>query len=215
MAIGTYSQLKTAIETWMARSSDTEISGNATDLVTLAEDRLNRDLPLRVNYTDTTLTGTAGSRALTLPSDFYEPVALWLTTFSVRTMLTPFIAGNVEVTTTRGTPQAWCINGTGIDLDILCDQAHTFLFRYRKSFALSDSATTNWLLTNHPSVYLQACLLEAELLAKDWEAAAIRESILTKMIDAIAWKDARNLALAPLATDAALVGNTGFNINTG
>jgi len=215
MALGTYSQLKTAIETWMARSGDTEISGNSADLVTLAEDRLNRDLPLRVNYTDGVLTGTAGLRTLTLPSDFYEPVALWLTTFGTRDMLTPYIPGNVEADTTSGTPQAWGVNGTNIDLDVLCDQAHTFLFRYRKSFALSDSATTNWLLTNHPALYLQACLFEAEMLAKDFEAAAVRNQIVESMIEKIAWKDARSLALAPLMIDPALAGYDGFNINTG
>jgi hypothetical protein len=56
-----------------ARSGDTQISGNAADFVTLAESRLNRDLPLRVMQTTTTLTATAGSRSVALPSDFIEP----------------------------------------------------------------------------------------------------------------------------------------------
>lgn len=215
MALGTYSQLKTAIETWMARTGDTEISGNAIDLVTLAEDRLNRDLPLRTMMSNATLTATASSRSIALPSDFYEPGALWLTTFGVNNWLTPFVQDNVEMQVPAGTPRAWCINGTNIDLDRPADQAHTFTFRYRKSFALSDTTSSNWLLSNHPSVYLEACLAEAEKLAKDWESYAVRNSIVSEMIDKIGWKDSRNVSLAPLAVDAAIIGKAGFNINTG
>ena len=140
MAISTYAELKTAIATWLERSGDSAVTGNAADFVTLAESRLNRSLSLRAMETETTLTGTVSSRQLTLPSDYVEPKSLFLTTFGTQDWLRPFLAGTETLGTTNGTPTAWTINGTAIDLDRPCDQAHSFLFRYRQSFALSDAA---------------------------------------------------------------------------
>jgi hypothetical protein len=214
MALSTYSELKSAIETWLARQGDTNISSNAADFVTLAEARLNRDLPLRVMHTTTTLTGTISSRAVALPSDFIEPIALFLTTFGEEEMLKPLVAGNFEYRTTSGTPVAWCINGTNIDLDAPCDQAHTFSFRYRKSFALSDAAPTNWLLTNHPDCYLSACMVEAGIFAED-ERASSWEQRLRSAIDSIAWVDARSISVGTLSVDPALRAPGRFDFATG
>ena len=204
MAITTYDELKTAIERWAAREGDTQVSGNAADFVTLGESRLNRVLPLRVNHVNTTLTGTASSRALALPSDFVEPIALFLTTFGVQTRLKPLVAGTFEYGTTNGIPSAWCINETNIDLDVPCDRAHTFSFRYRRSFTLSDSAPTNWLLTNHPDAYLAACLVEYFMFDMNEERAAVWQQRFNTAVEEIAEKDARGLAAATLSVDDAI-----------
>lgn len=215
MAIGTYAQLKTALETWLSRSGDTTVSGNAADFVTLAEARINRDLPLRMMQTTTTLTGTPGSRSIALPSDFIEPYALFLTTFGVHTMLTPAVAGNFEYSTGTAAPIGWCINGSNIDLDKLSDLAHTYSFRYRKSFALSDAAPTNWLLTNHPDCYLSACIVEAAMLTQDMDKISVWEQRYKGAVEDIAWTDARSISVAPLQVDQALLGDGAFNILTG
>jgi hypothetical protein len=214
MAISTYTELKAAIEAWLSRQGDASITANAADFISLAEARLNRDLPLRVMQTTTTLTGTVSSRAVALPSDFIEPIALFLTTFGVETFLKPLVAGNFEYETTSGTPAGWCINGTNIDLDAPCDQAHTFSFRYRKSFALSDADPTNWLLTNHPDCYLSACMVEAGIFAED-ERASSWEQRLRSAIDSIAWVDARSIAVGTLSVDPALRAPGRFDFATG
>lgn len=203
MALATYDDLKSALVTWLARDGDTAITSNAADFVSLAGARLNRDLPLRMMHTTTTLTGTTSSRSIALPSDFIEPVALFLTTFGEQTMLKPLVAGNFEYGTTSETPTAWCINGSNIDLDTPCDQAHTFSFRYRKSFTLSDSETTNWLLTNHPDCYLAACMVEACVFTDD-ERASSWEQRLQSAMASIAQTDARSISVATLAVDPAL-----------
>lgn len=219
MALGTYSDLKTAIGTWLARSGDGVITGSAADYVTLAESRLNRMLPLQINRVDLVMSCAAASRnPQTFPTDFYEPIALFLTTFGIETMLQPGIVGNFEYGTTQAAPQGWAINSNGtslqIDLDRPCDQTHTFKFRYRKSFALSDAAPTNWLLTNHPDAYLAACLVEAATMTGD-DAAELWQGRLNMAIEEITYKDARLMALAPLTVDPALVTAPGFNIYTG
>lgn len=212
MAITTYSELQTAVQTWLDRN---DLSSNAADFITLAESRLNRVLPLRVNWTDATLTGTTGSRLLTLPTDFVEPVALFLTTFGVRTKLTPFVAGTIEAGTVNCAPIGWSINGASIELDAPCDQAHTFSFRYRKSFALSVSAPTNWLLTNHPDVYLFASLVEAAFFIENPDFLTGCHQRLDLAINEVTVKEGRSNAQATLQADPALVSPSGFNINTG
>ena len=217
MSIATYAQLKTAIETWLARSGDTEISTNASDLVTLAEARLNRELRLRVNWTNGALTGTISSSTITLPSDFLEAQSLFLTTFGVQSKLGTFVAGERPIGTTNTVPMAWAIDGANVQLDAPCDQAHTFIFRYLARFALSDSVTTNWLLTNHPDVYLFSALVEAEALVKDTSQKwiALWKARADEAIASINEIQARNTLVAKLGTDPAISTRGAFNIYTG
>ncbi len=215
MAISTYAELKTAIANWLERSGDTTISANAGDFIALAESRLNRALALRAMETETTLTGTASSRSLVLPADFVEPKSLFLTTFGTQGRLRPFLAGTEPLSTANGTPTAWTVNGTNIDLDRPCDQAHSFLFRYRRSFALSDGAPTNWLLSNHPDAYLFAALIEANIFLGDNEAAVGWELRLGQALGQIADKEGRSKSRATLVTDPALGAAGGFTITTG
>ena len=69
-----------------------------------------------------------------------------------------------------------------------------FLFRYRQKFALSDAVPTNWLLTNHPDIYLAAVLVWSGLLitAEDvgmWNALLQSGIATLKQLDAKADSD--------------------------
>lgn len=217
MSIATYDDLKSAIESWAARDGDTTISGRAADYVTLGEARLNRLLStVRVNLLNTTLTGTTSSRSLALPTGFIEPIALFLTTSGDHIQLKPLVAGTFEYGTTSGTPSGWCINGENIDLDVPCDQAHTFSFRYRGSFALSDDEDENWLLTNHSDAYLSACMVEYFMFSQKEERAAVWQQRLNLAIEEITAQEARSQSVATLSVDPALAARQQpFNYTTG
>jgi hypothetical protein len=208
--------LKTAIQTWLARV-DSRISANADDMISLCEAKLNRDLPLRVMWTNTTLTGTINLSTVSLPSDYLEPQSLFLTTFGVQTRLGKFMEGEYPISTTNGVPGAWAIAGSNIQLDVPCDQAHTFIFRYRQRFNLASDSDTNHLLTNHPDVYLFCALLEAESLSKDvtqkW--IALWQGRAKEAMDSVAELDARSALIADLRVDPAIRTPPAFNINTG
>jgi hypothetical protein len=218
MSITTYAELQTAIQNWLDRSGS-EITGNAPDFIALATARLNRVLPLRTMWTNTTLTATVSSRAIALPSNFVEPVELYLTTSGDYTRLPQFVAGTVELETSNADPAAWCINGENINLDAPANSAHTFDFWYRKSFALDDSNTTNWLLTNAPDVYLWASLLMASVFAADKEFGMVCKALLEEAITEAKELAARSQSGAELRTDPGLRisrSRTGyFNYNTG
>lgn len=213
MAITSYATLKTAMGTWVAREevSDAQLS----EFVSLFEARANVELPLRTAEVDTTLTGSTSSRQLTLPSDFLEPVALFLTTYGTQQQLSPIIAGNYELDTANGPPSAWAINGSNIDLDAPCDQAHTFTFRYRMKLLNLASTDPNWLLTNHPNVYLWGSLVEFATWIRDSNLISLFNGRYEEAREGVAWLAARSKANAPLRMDAALVAARSFNINSG
>lgn len=156
MAITTYAELQTAVTNWMARS---DISGSAAEFISLAEAKLNREIP--AVETDATLTGTLDSRRIDISSqNCVEPIALFLAqTGYDEVEIQRQADGTFLYLTTSGEPSIWAIDGTYIDFDCPLDAAYPFRFRFRQKFALSDSATTNWLLTNHPDIYLAAVLV--------------------------------------------------------
>ncbi len=203
MALDTYSELQTALGNWLARS---DLSALYADFISLAEARINRNLPLRVYKADTALAGTVASRQIALPSDFLEAYRLQLTTGGSFTELKPATAATMAYSETSGTPAEWAINGAYIDLDRPCDQAHTFSFRYRQKLALSDDTPTNWLLTNHPDVYLWGALVEASAYTMDAEFATAANQRFAAAAEELSTIDSRSDARATLSVDPALMG---------
>jgi hypothetical protein len=205
MAITTYSELKTAIATWIARSGDSDISGNAADFVALAEARMNRLLGLRAFRADTALTGTVDSRELSLPNDFVEPYSLHLTTGTAHRELTPRHAAHMDYSESSGEPDEWAIKGTKIHLNRPCDEAHTFNLHYRQRLALSDASPMNWLLTNHPDVYLWGALLAAGIFEMDAETGMSMKALFDEAMAELGNVDSRSQGIAEAQFDAALL----------
>lgn len=183
MALSNYSELKTAIQDWMARS---DLAGSVPDWITLAEARLNRELqPVE---TDQTLTGVVDSREISVSA------------YSVVEALTLYLRDDItsderEVTEksgfpfegTAGSPRFWDYDQTAAKIIFDCplDQAYTFRLRFRQRFALSDSVTTNWLLTNHPDAYLAASIVWGGGFVQNIEQAAAYKALLDEALPSI------------------------------
>jgi hypothetical protein len=182
MALATYSELQSEALDWMERAGQ---SGKAPTWIKLAEARLNRELG--VVETDTTLTGTAGSRRIDISGvAIVEPIALFIAEAGQdEEELTPKADGTFPYLNDNGRPKYWAIDGTNIDFDCPLDQAYPFRLRYRQRFALSDSETTNWLLTNHPDVYLAATLMWGAGYNQDWANGTVWKGILDEAIPSI------------------------------
>ncbi len=218
MAIGTYGELKTAIGNWLARSGDASITATAPDFITLLESRLNRWQPaLRVAEVDTTLTGTPASRFIALPSDFLEPISLHRTTGGdIYEPMRAFIPGTEALDPDAGIPRAWGIDGTNVVLGCLEQDADTFIFRYRQKFALGPAEdSTNWLLTQHPDVYLFGSLVEATAFMKTAAQAQLWNQRFEAAMNEITTQEARSKSIAPLRVDSALITPRPFNIYGG
>lgn len=179
MALGTYSELKDAIQDWMARS---DLSGRVADWIKLAEARLNRVLsPVE---TDQALTGTIGSRRIDVSAyAVVAPVALFLADGSER-LLSQKSDGTLAYADESGAPASWAMDGSFkyIDFDVLLDATYTFRFRYRQKFVLSDSAPTNWLLTEYPDIYLAASIVWGGGFTQNVAQAAAYKALLDEAI---------------------------------
>jgi hypothetical protein len=177
MALSTYAELTTAIQDWMVR---TDLSGNVADWITLAEARLNRELnPVE---TDNTLTGVADSREISTSAlSVVEPIALYLidTATSDETEITK--KDDFARDATSGEPRYWRFvqhaSTPKIIFDCPLDAAYTFRFVARVRFALSDSATTNWLLTNHSDLYLATSIFWGGMFT-DEDAKAVKYKLV-------------------------------------
>jgi hypothetical protein len=182
MAITNYATLKTAVTDWMTRS---DLSGQAADCIALAEAALNRELdPVE---TDVTITGVVNSRRIDIAStSCVAPIALFLAqTGEDEIEMTMKTDGTFPYLDSSGMPRFFALDGINIDFDRPLDQAYPFRFRIKQKFALSDTAPTNWLLTEHPDVYLAAAMVWGGLFIQDDPTASRWASLLNSGIPSV------------------------------
>lgn len=209
MAISTYAELKTAVDNWMARS---DLSGSAADFITLAEARLNRKIP--AVETDVTLTGTLDSRRISVSAhNVVSPIALFLVeTNGDEREIVQKSDGSFPYSDTSDEPTYWAMDGTNIDFDCPLNAAYTFRFRIRQRFVLSDSATTNWLLTNHPDIYLAATIVWSGAFIRDPETLSLFKGTLEEGIPEVQTIIAEQ-SRGVLTVDPGLTQGGGFTYN--
>lgn len=155
MAITTYAELQSAVNNWREGNDSAD---RLKEFIALAEARLNR--MLGAVETNATLTGTPGNRNLSIASlSVVRPIALWMSVSGGEISIQPRAEGAFAYDETPGVPQTVGLTGPDLVLNRPLDAAYSFRFHYRERFALSDAAPTNWLLTNHPDVYLAASMM--------------------------------------------------------
>ena len=162
MAITNYSELKSAIADWLDR---TDLTDSIPDFITLAETRHRRDFKLRRMETRVTASTVADTEYYTLPDNFVAMRNIQLNTDPKTALeyLTPEQMDRIYAGSNKGKPKAYSIIGDNIQLRPLPDSAYEIEMLYYKYFTpLSDSNTTNDMLTYHPDAYLYGALVEAE-----------------------------------------------------
>lgn len=168
MAITTYTELKTAVGTWLKRS---DLTTNIVDFITLAEAGFQRTIRDRRMLTTTDLTTTASVATVSLPADFLEARTLILETTPYKTLsyATPAqMNRNYPLASSTGEPSQYTIIGSTLKLGKIPDDAYTIeLEYYQKIPVLSGSNADNWLLLAYPDIYLFASLRQAALYTKN------------------------------------------------
>lgn len=164
MALATYSDLVSAVASWMDR---TDLTATVPDFIALFETTANAELPLRTRYnlTSTTLSTVAGTATVTLPTDFLEAKS-FINQTNPKEVLEPFTPTSLYTSypnSATGRPRGFTYVGTTAELAPVPDAVYSLkLYYYQKATALSASNTTNWLLTNFPNLYLFGSLVSAE-----------------------------------------------------
>lgn len=188
MTLANYADLQAAAVNWMERAGQ---AGAVADWIALAEAKLNRRLG--AVETDATLSGTIGSRSIDIAGlSMVQPIALFLAPIGQNEeLLTPKADGTFTYRSGTGRPRFWAIDGQRIDFDCPLSVAWPLRFRYRERFSLAQSST-NWLLTNHPDVYLAATLMWGAGYNEDWSNGSVWKGVLDEAIPEIKNQIAQN-----------------------
>ena len=161
MALDTFANLNTSIANYLNRD---DLTSYIPDFISLAEARHGRDLRLRIMESVATATATSGTNYLALPTNFLEfrYVALNTTPKIVLRYMSPFELTRNYGGTTSGEPVYMTLIGERLYFGPTPDSNYSIEWAYyAKPTALSDSNTSNAILTNHPDLYLYASLLES------------------------------------------------------
>jgi len=196
VAITTYAELQTATANWLDR---TDLTARIPEFIELSEANFNRVIrqPDMVTKDDSfSLT----SRYNTLPADTLEIVriVLDLTPVIVLEYLTPEEISERRVSmSATGKPYYFTvIGGSSNQLEVVPSPDSTYtasIVYYTRIAALSDSATSNWLLAAHPDIYLFGTLVEAEPYLKNDERMPMWTSRLDKALMALRLQGEREL----------------------
>jgi hypothetical protein len=162
MAFTSYSDLKTTIANYLARSDLTSV---IPDFIRLAEERLRRDLRIRQMLVVATATTTGGDSTVGLPTDFLEMRDIHFNTNPISSL--SYEAPNTFYASTRATesgiPRTYTVLASEIQFAPIPDTAYTAqMLYYAKPPLLSDSNASNVFLANCPDALLYAALGEAE-----------------------------------------------------
>ncbi len=186
MAITTYAQLQTATANWLDR---TDLGARIPEFIELAEANFNRVIrqPDMIAKNDSF---AIASRYTTLPSDTLEIVRIVidLTPVIVLEYMTPEeISERRIVMNATGKPYYFTtVGGSTNQLEVLPspDSSYTSsIVYYTRIAALTDSATSNWLLAAHPDIYLFGTLVEAEPYLKNDERMPMWTARLDKALN--------------------------------
>ena len=163
MALDTYANLKTSIANYLNRDDLTSFLG---DFILLTETRLNRELRVRemVN-TDTSITTASGTQSYALPTGYLEATTVIYQSdpfCTLRFISNTDFYNKYNTSQSNGKPTYFTIVGTNILLGTTPDSSTTLQINYYKKLStLSDSNTTNTILTNYPELYLYGALAES------------------------------------------------------
>jgi|TARA_R100000458_G_scaffold59777_1_gene71715 hypothetical protein len=161
MALSSYSDLNTSIANWLNRSDLTsEISD---DFIKLVEADYNSKLRIREMVAQVNITIDSETEAL--PTGFLQVRDFYIleggTKYSL-TYMTPPQMDQIKGSSTTGKPVTYTILGDTFRFAPSPDSSYTGVLNYYKSIdALSSTNTSNFILTNHPAVYLYGSLYHA------------------------------------------------------
>jgi hypothetical protein len=162
MALATYSDLKTSVANYLARS---DLTSQIPDFIQLAEIRLRRDLRIRQMLKVATTTTTGGDSTVGLPSDFLELRDIFFISDPsiVVSYLTPSSFTRNARATESGKPVNYTILSGEFQFAPIPDTTYTIqMLYYAAPTFLSDAVSSNVFLVNAPDALLYGALGEAE-----------------------------------------------------
>lgn len=174
-SITSYTSLKQNIQDYTKRTGG-DILGKLDQFIDSAESDIWEVLRVRSMEARATASTSTSDRFVELPDGFIQMRQLQVTVDGVLYDLPFSPIGSMRIYDSTGVPSKFTVTSQ-IEFNRVSDQAYTLEMDYFKTpDALSSSNTSNSVLTNHPMVYLSACLAHAFKwtmqydLSSHWEA---------------------------------------------
>ena len=162
MALSTYTELKSAIANWLNRSDLTTEIGD--DFIKLVESEYNSKLRIKAMLTSKT-DYSISAETVAVPTGFLQVRDFYISSGAEKYSLTympPTQMDQVKGGSTTGRPNVYTILGTNFRFAPSPDATYTATINYYKAITpLSSSEPSNYILTNHPGIYLYGSLYHA------------------------------------------------------
>lgn len=187
MAITTFAELKAALQNWSGRgTADTDFNARLPEFIALFEAHARDAIKTRqAQKKDSAL--SLNAEYVNLPADFTSMDSLALLTTPRRPLdYMPSSAMDQQYgAVASGMPEVYCIENNQLRLGPTPDATYTARITYYYQLSLSDSQTTNWLLTAYPTAYLYGALHEFHLWSRDDQGAAgsrgLRDEVIARI----------------------------------
>jgi hypothetical protein len=163
-AFTTYTDLKSTVADYLAR---TDLTSQIITFITLAENRLRRDLRIRPMLKVVTTSTTAGDPTVSMPTDFLEMRDIHIESSPIQTVVyqnpSNFFRNTKASTADSGAPKFYTVMGSEFQFAPIPDTAYTLkMVYYAAPSYLSTDISSNVFLTACPDLLLYAALGEAE-----------------------------------------------------
>lgn len=204
MALANYTDLQGAVAGWLHREDDDELVARVPDFIALGEARIARQLRLRRMMTTATINTAAASQTVALPADFLQAKRLRLASPD---RVLDFLPGRAMAgaypLAYSGPPRHYAIEGSNLVLAPVPDAAGQIECVYYARVPALSATPTNWLLLEHPGLYLWSALAEAAPFLRDasmvatWEGKFSAEVEDAKAADKAASSSGSGLRIRP------------------
>lgn len=240
MALDTYTNLKASIADWLNR---TDLTSVIPDFITIAETQIQRKLeeslreglmlPRNMAANNPSFALTAATESESLPADFLGVLSFTIDAPTSNPTAVPqvqldyidpqnfaYLKQRRGQNAAQQVPGLYTIIGTSFYfLPIPLTTYTANLWYWQKFTALSGSNATNWILTNHPDVYLYGALCAAAPYLIDDARATVWAGLFTQGLDDLIKSDPLPPNRSWLRADQAMTfrqnNSNVWNINTG
>lgn len=176
MSITDFTTLKTVAVEYLAREGDATLIARVPTFIQLFEAKMNRMLfvpQMEKRSTAAVNTGSTEPEFIALPGDFQSMRTVRLSGVTGKPRLSFMTPTQLEdyrysIDNVTGQPIYFSVFGEEMELAPTPNEDYTLEIIYRSFLsALSDSNTSNWLLTLAPDLYLYGTLLESAPYIKE------------------------------------------------
>jgi hypothetical protein len=191
MAITVYSELQQSIKDWLNRA---DLDAKVPDFITLAEATLNKVIRSNRMVNTAPLSFAGGAQNAAIPNDCLEAIYVQGATPDLameQVSVQQLIMLRRNRLRASGTPRFYALIGRNIEVSPPPVTGVTLNLTYYQQIPALSTASTNWLLTYQPDVYLYTALYHAMPYLQDDQRTQVLESMVMKMVSAAVTQNTR------------------------